>query len=167
MPRKRSWTDEQLKKAVEGNQSVYGVLTQIGLSHGGGSHAVIKLRIKQLNLDTSHFTGSGWCFGDKHKEFIKKVSRDFDQILVKESTYQNTYSLKKRLLQEKILENKCSECGLEAYWNRKPIALQLDHIDGDRCNNLIENLRILCPNCHSQTDTFTGRNKKKKRQTSF
>lgn len=53
---------------------------------------------------------------------------------------------------------KCSECGLGPNWNNKPLTLQVDHIDGDNQNNDLDNLRLLCPNCHSQTETFAGKN---------
>jgi hypothetical protein len=68
--------------------------------------------------------------------------------------------LKRKLLQEGLVEDKCSECGLLPEWNGKKLTLQLDHIDGDRLNNARANLRLLCPNCHSQTHTFsTGKNR--------
>lgn len=57
-----------------------------------------------------------------------------------------------------LLPDRCCLCGLGPEWNGKTLKLQLDHIDGDACNNEFGNLRILCPNCHTQTDTFTGRN---------
>ena len=69
-----------------------------------------------------------------------------------------TIKLKKRLLKEKIFENKCAECGLEQ-WNGQDIQMHLDHIDGNCHNHSLENLRMLCPNCHSQTDTYCGKNK--------
>jgi 5-methylcytosine-specific restriction endonuclease McrA len=69
-----------------------------------------------------------------------------------------TYKLKNRLIKEKILENICSECGLNE-WNNKPINLELDHINGVRTNHKLENLRLLCPNCHSQTDTYRSKNR--------
>jgi Zn finger protein HypA/HybF involved in hydrogenase expression len=74
----------------------------------------------------------------------------------------NSSNVKKRLIKEKILENKCSWCGIKDTYNNKPIVLQLDHIDGDNKNNETSNLRLLCPNCHSQTDTFSGKNTKRK-----
>jgi len=75
-------------------------------------------------------------------------------------TTQSRY-LRELLIKEELLENKCSECGLYPEWNNKPLTLQLDHIDGIKLNNKIENLRILCPNCHTQTLTYGGRNMKK------
>lgn len=69
-------------------------------------------------------------------------------------------NLKGKLLQEGLLENRCYRCDLGPMYNNKPLTLQLDHINGDHSDNSIENLRILCPNCHSQTDNFCGKNKK-------
>jgi len=71
-----------------------------------------------------------------------------------------TSKLRIRLIRDKILDNKCVLCGLNDSWNNKPITLQLDHIDGNRYNHNLENLRILCPNCHTQTPTHSARNKK-------
>lgn len=58
----------------------------------------------------------------------------------------------------KTTEYKCSDCGTGDSWNNKPLTLQIDHIDGNNKNNLIENLRYLCPNCHTQTETWGVRN---------
>lgn len=75
----------------------------------------------------------------------------------KHPSYQ-TNKLKNRLISEGHKKNKCEECQLENKWNDKPIIMELDHIDGDRTNHLFENLKILCPNCHSQTKTYRGKN---------
>ena len=157
MSKKRKWADEQLVYAVKEEESYSGVLKRLGLKMSGGSHALVKLRIRQLELNTSHFKGRGWCYGKKHTSFVKKhVEIPLGKILVKDSTYQNTHRLKLRLIREGYLENKCYKCGIGPIWNEQYLSLQLDHIDGDRCNNEIINLRILCPNCHSQTPTFAG-----------
>jgi len=83
-----------------------------------------------------------------------------EDVLVENSTY-NRSKLKSRLLEDEILKNICYECGQPPEWNGKPLALQLEHINGVSNDNRLENLAILCPNCHSQTDTFAGKNKKK------
>jgi Zn finger protein HypA/HybF involved in hydrogenase expression len=70
-----------------------------------------------------------------------------------------TYQLKIKLLEQNILKNQCSICGITE-WLDRPIAIELDHIDGNRTNHKFENLRMLCPNCHSQTDTFRSRKRK-------
>ncbi len=162
MPRKRKWTDEQLMLAVKNNTSVSGVIMQLKMKLAGGTHAVIKHRIKQLELDNSHFTGSGWCNGDHHINFVNRfVKMPLEKILTQESTYQNTSALKKRLLQEGLLFNKCYVCNCNPTWNELPLVLQLDHINGKRIDNRIVNLRLLCPNCHSQTASFAGKNRDK------
>lgn len=77
----------------------------------------------------------------------------------------NTYPLKRRLLRKGLLNPICYQCGLADSWNGKYLSLQLDHINGISNDNRLENLRILCPNCHSQTDTYAGKhNTKPKRQ---
>ena len=74
----------------------------------------------------------------------------------KHPQYQS-YKLKNRLFREGLKNNTCEECGISE-WNDKPIKCELDHIDGDRTNHSFDNLRILCPNCHSQTPTFRAKN---------
>lgn len=84
--------------------------------------------------------------------------RPLESILVERSTFRDNQSLKRRLVEEGLLVDECRECGLGPTWNGKPITLQLEHINGINNDNRIENLAVLCPNCHSQTDTYTGRN---------
>jgi len=72
--------------------------------------------------------------------------------------------LKKKLIEEGYIEDVCVGCGNKGEWNGKPITLELDHIDGDRYNNELINLRVMCPNCHSQTPTFRGRGKKSNKE---
>ena len=80
-----------------------------------------------------------------------------DEILRGEHPHFQTFKLKKRLLREGIVKNECSLCGISE-WNGLPINIELDHIDGNRTNHKLENLRMLCPNCHSQTDTYRAKN---------
>lgn len=86
-----------------------------------------------------------------------KVKIPLEEILAGDHPYYQTLKLKKRLVKEGIFENKCSSCEIDM-WQGKEISLQLDHINGDNSDHRKENLRLLCPNCHSQTDTWCGRN---------
>lgn len=85
---------------------------------------------------------------------VKKI----EELLVDDAPVNSSY-LKQRLIEEKVFDYVCFECGIKK-WNNKDIVLELDHIDGDRVNNKINNLRLLCPNCHSQTLTFRNRDNK-------
>lgn len=71
-----------------------------------------------------------------------------------------TNKLRKRLIREEVFEHKCNKCGLTK-WNNKPIPLELEHINGINNDHRIENLELLCPNCHAQTSTYRGKNKKR------
>ena len=150
MGRKTSWTKEQFIKAVEESTTVASVLRKIGLQARPGNCSTVHKYLKEFGLDTSHWCGQAHLKGKEHNHKNKIPLKD---ILIKDSTYTNTYSLKKRLIRKGILEYKCYECEIDS-WNNKYISLQIEHINGNKYDNRIENLTLLCPNCHSQTDTF-------------
>lgn len=112
----------------------------------------LKRFIKKHNVDVTHFDSNA------NRVIRPKEAQPLAEILVENSTY-HRWHLKKRLIAEGILANVCSECACPPTWNGKELALQLDHINGVNTDNRLQNLRLLCPNCHSQTDTFAGRNK--------
>lgn len=87
----------------------------------------------------------------------KQIKMQLASVLVENSSY-NRCHLKKRLIDEGILAEVCDTCGLQARWNGRKLVLHLDHINGINNDNRMSNLRLLCPNCHSQTDTYGGRN---------
>lgn len=160
----KKWTDDELIKATRDSKSICSILRKLGLKINGNSHKKIKDRIKKLDLDTSHFTGKGWCKGENHEKFIRKhVEHPLEDILVKNSTYLCGAGLKKKLIKAKMFEDKCCDCGLQPTWQGKPITLQLHHVNGNRKDNRIKNLKILCPNCHSQTPTYMAKNIKNRR----
>jgi 5-methylcytosine-specific restriction endonuclease McrA len=148
-------TDDEVRQAIQDSTSVRQALMKLDLKPIGGNYRIIKRRIKQLGLDTSHHTGKGHLKGKTHNWATRTP---LDEILKENSNYQS-YGLKKRLLSEGRLTNECAECKLGSAWNGKVINHHLDHINGDNTDNRIENLRLLCPNCHSQTDTYAGKNK--------
>lgn len=118
--------------------------------NGGGMKTVLKKIISEYGLDVSHF--------NPNKDKKAYVKYNLEEILVKDSHYTNINRLKKRIVRAGLLPYKCAICGNEGEWNGKPLSLQLDHRDGDNRNHSIQNLRFLCPNCHSQTDNFAGKN---------
>ncbi len=92
---------------------------------------------------------------------FRKAKIPLSLILVANSSYHKRQSIKRRLVEEGIKENRCEDCGIGPEWNDKPLVLQLDHINGINDDFRIENLAILCPNCHTQTPTFAGRNNRR------
>lgn len=150
-------SDEEFIQVVKENFSIREVLRKLGLSESGGSYKYFHSRIQKMGIDTSHFTGQAHLKGKNHFWNIKIPLED---ILIENSTYSCTSSLRKRLVKEKVLLDECSRCHLTK-WMGEEISLHLDHVDGNNTNNKIDNLRLLCPNCHSQTPTYCGRNKKK------
>lgn len=156
MPKQRSWTDEQLIDAVGQSKSIRNVLILLGLIPAGGNYAQVKYAIERLGLDTSHFTGMGWNVGLK---FVPRQSVPLETLLVANSKVQS-YKLKKRLYASGLKQPMCELCGWAKTSIDGRIPLELDHINGDHSDNRIENLRILCPNCHSLQPTHRGLNKK-------
>jgi len=156
--RRRSWTTSQLEDAVKNARSVRQVLVALELREAGGNYSQMKKYIKELNLDTSHFKGRGWNAGLKG---IGKQAVPLEKILVRGSYYQ-TFKLKQRLLNAGLKSAHCEECGWAKQTDDGYLPLELDHINGDRYDHRIENLRVLCPNCHSLKPTHRGRRGKGK-----
>lgn len=120
-----------------------------------GNYQTIKNKIKEYEINISHFTGQAWNQGKRYRQINKP--KPLEEILKKDSSYQS-YKLKERLLANGLKEHKC-ECCNNTEWLGKPIKLELHHINGDHNDNRLENLQVLCPNCHSYTDTYRASNK--------
>lgn len=224
VPRRRTWTEEDLRAAVAQARSLNGVFVRLGLTVGGSQWQVIRSLILDRGWSTTHWdrplggvksasnrgrdfraavAGAGvseivrdarsraeviralgfepdsmayrWL-GDFLREHDVPVDhfeaphaamrrnrrsryrRPLDDILVEGSTYTDLSTLKRRLVEAGLLDPGCAICGIDE-WLERPITLHLDHINGVRTDHRIENIRLICPNCHSQTDTFAGRNK--------
>ena len=157
MSKARKYTDVQLSEAVKTSFSVRDILQKLGKStQGGGSYYQIYDDINRLNLDKSHFTGSGHLKGKTHN-WTKSLP--LEQVLVENSLYSRG-SVKKRLLKNGMLKKICSVCGQINMWYEQTLVMVLDHINGIYNDHRLENLRMLCPNCNSQQKTFCGRNRK-------
>ncbi len=150
----RRYTDEPLKQSVERSFTMRAVLQELGLKPLGGNYETVEKRMRELGLDTSHFLGSGHLKGKSHNY----KTRPLENILV-HLKLENTWRLRNRLIREGLKEYQCEQCG-NVEWMGQPIPLELHHKDGNRRNNLLENLELLCPNCHAATDNYRGSKKK-------
>jgi len=143
-----------LEEAVKNSQSVAQVMRLLGVRPAGGSHAHLRRRLTEFGIDTSHFLGKGWNAGGSKTSAERR--RTAQQILVLGQAGQRFEPT--RLLRRALLEigrtYQCAICELGAQWNGESLVLQIDHINGLRYDNRAENLRFLCPNCHSQTENF-------------
>lgn len=153
-----NYTDEELQQILDTSSSRREVVERIGLSDRSGNKRTLQLQIDKRNLSTKKLEEN------KQKSLIQNAKRSsimaaipLEEILVENSTYTNMNSLKRRLVNAGILKYECKICGISS-WNGKKLSLQLDHKNGIHSDNRIENIRLLCPNCHSQTDTYGGKN---------
>ena len=153
---KRTYTESEFTSAWLESISIAECARKLNLARYGSTYSTLKATAKELEMTSDHMLGQASTKGRKYTSSLKKP---LSEILVSYSTYNGT-SLKKRLISEGILEYKCSvvECSLTS-WMGSEITLHLDHINGVNTDHRIDNLRLLCPNCHSQTSTYTGRNK--------
>ncbi|WP_406058630.1 HNH endonuclease [Streptomyces sp. NBC_01077] len=149
------WTREVLAQAVAASTNMCEVLRQLGVEVVGGQHTHISRRIKAYGIDTSHFRAPS-------RRGETRRRRTPGDVLV-----QQDGPHPRRVPSDRVtwamtasgVHKQCAMCGNEAVWRGRPLPLEVDHIDGDWRNNRIENLRFLCPNCHSTTDTYRGRGK--------
>ena len=136
----------KLKEVCKNSKSMAEAARILGLNY-----KTLRRYTQQLGIFKPNPSG----FGMNKKGNGKKISLEF--ILSGNYPSYQTNKLRKRLISEGYKENKCELCGIDN-WLGKKISLELDHIDGDKKNHSLSNLRIICPNCHSQTITYRGKN---------
>jgi 5-methylcytosine-specific restriction endonuclease McrA len=153
--------DRKVATAAAQAFSAAQTLRILNLRPAGGNYATLYAAIKRLNIDVSHWTGQGHLRGRRH-DWARKTP--LNEVLCEDSRYLGgSCKLKERLIAADLLLNHCAICKITA-WIDKPLQLHLDHINGKRRDNRLENLRLLCPNCHSQTETYCGKNKRRIRE---
>lgn len=152
---KHSFSTEELVSAVSESLTIAQVLKRLRLAPAGGNYETINRFIRTANVDTSHFRGKGWAKGRTDRP--KRPIEDY----LSGKARSTSSELRKKLIKAGVFEEKCSSCGLTS-WLGGRLPLELDHIDGNRDNNNLPNLRLLCPNCHALTPTYRGKNISKK-----
>ena len=153
-------TDDEFRQAVAASLSVRQVLSCIGLVPAGGNYKTVHSRIRQLGLDTSHFTGQGWNQGARFR--MLRAPFSWEGILVENSLYASTFRLRNRLIEYGLKEPLCERCSL-GEWQGQPIPLELHHLNGVNNDHRLANLQLLCPNCHALTANYRGKNQRRKK----
>lgn len=150
-------TDEEFTEVVKKSFSIADVLRELGMSAYGANYKTFAKRAQRLNLDLTHFGTKTGTEENKHKKKNKILKTE--DMFVENSTDINGSVIRRRLIKENIIPYECKECKITK-WQGESISLAVDHINGNAYDNRIENLRFLCPNCHSQTNNFGSRNPK-------
>lgn len=152
MPSKKYDHDEQsLRSVVPACRSFAAVLRFLHIPQSGSNQATVKRKILTFGIDTSHFTGQAYLRGVPSNQ-----KKSADQILVLGSPFsqrEDAFRLRRALIEIGVPE-KCSECGVGVEWHGRKLTLEIDHKNGSWWDNRRDNLRFMCPNCHSQTETF-------------
>ena len=179
----RSDTRRLVHELLAAGRSRAEIARQLGVSKGTVSYHARRLgqtisercarRYDWSAIQTHHDAGHGMracmaAFGFSSASWFGAVKRGalvpaparmgLDELLV-DGTPRGRFYLKARLLEEGVKEGRCEICGL-ARWRERPLTLALHHVNGRPDDNRLENLQLLCPNCHSQTDNFAGRNRR-------
>lgn len=159
MKKKHFYTESDLIDATKKSLSYTQVIKRLGIPYCGSTHAKIKNEIIRLNIDISHFTGMLWNKGKTLLDDERLSDRNKNEIFVENSKFSKSY-VRNLIKKKNLIEYKCQLCNNDGNWNNQKLNLQLDHINGISTDQRLENLRFLCPNCHSQTETFCARNLK-------
>lgn len=137
-----------LREVVKKYNNAAQILEEFGLNVGSSNYVTLRKYCKKYNIDIQ-ITG-------KNKR--KRSRTSIENFFIKNSQTAR-HAIKSRIIDEKLIEYKCISCGLKNEWNNKKLSLQLEHINGINNDNRLENLAFICPNCHSQTSTYAGKNK--------
>jgi len=149
------YTKEHLTQLVNESKCMWDVIEKTGMSKQEGNYSYISRAIKRFDISISHFE-------DQRKNNGTFIEKDLSNYLVKGKYLTLSGNrLKIKLYKAGLKQPICEKCGKGEIWNGEKISLILDHKDGDRYNNLLENFQIVCPNCNATLSTHCGKNRKK------
>lgn len=142
---------EQAQEIVKRCYSIADFCRAVGWQPRGDNYKTFHKYEIEYSLDTSHFTGMKSNIGNLHNKHLEKSAEEYSKnVLVRGTT------LLKKILEEGLKERKCECCGNDK-WMGDDIPLEIHHKDGNHYNNCLENIMILCPNCHAKTDTYKAK----------
>ena len=148
---------EEFIDIIDSSDTMAEVLRKIGLKSIGGNHKTVKKRAQEDNVELAPLMSRSKKFiAENNKDLWSRKKKQLVEIMVENSSYSYGH-LKERVIREGVLEEICAKCGIGPEWNGESLTLVLDHINGVSNDHRLENLRLLCPNCNSQADTFCGR----------
>ncbi len=154
------YTKEILENLANSSKSFAEVTRKLGIHYNGGSFGYLKSRFQLFGIDFNHFTKQGTNDGSKSKAyFINRQIKTSHLVLKPEGATRTRTHLLKRDLLDQGVSYVCYKCGQLPEWKGKPLTLQIEHKNGKPWDNRQENLEFICPNCHTQTDTFGPKNK--------
>ena len=152
---KYNWEEERVKDAVANALYIRQALQNLGVPDIGCNYRTLKAKIKLYNIDTSHFDKHAQNHAGKHQ--LRLIKNRTNEDIFKQDSKIKRDNLKKVYIERILQREYCEECGIGPIWNGKILVFQIHHIDGNRTNNVISNLKLLCPNCHSQTENYSNR----------
>ena len=152
-------TKEELERVVSSSVSKAEVLRRLGRKVNGGNNTTLNMHLERLGIDTAHMLGQASMRG-KTKESSTQVARQAraatlsPEDVLFNGSHKPTITIRRVVLRNELIDYSCQQCGNIGMWNGRELSLDLDHIDGNKSNNDIRNLRFLCPNCHRVTPTW-------------